>query len=184
MAFNGSKTIDEVSVFSLQDTYTAPVEPTATMTFFSFGLRAFQIQVLGRRGLGQHSRRGGDEQQPGLAQVHIHAGDDHEDTRVHHGGAERVRTLGGSGGVGGAVGRLARTVTTEAWFGPVDESWEVLNEEIEGQRRPAALLSVFGLSSTVSQMELRPPPWQPEKEFPLRVLRGPPCELLSPFSRL
>lgn len=44
VAFNGSKTIDEVSVFSLQDTYTAPLEPTPTMTFFSFGLRAFQIQ--------------------------------------------------------------------------------------------------------------------------------------------
>jgi hypothetical protein len=44
IAFNGSKTIDEVSVFSLQDTYTAPVEPTATMTFASFGLRAFQVQ--------------------------------------------------------------------------------------------------------------------------------------------
>jgi hypothetical protein len=44
VAFNGSKTIDEVSVFSLQDSYTAPVEPTATMTFTSFGLRAFQLQ--------------------------------------------------------------------------------------------------------------------------------------------
>lgn len=44
VAFNGSKTIDEVSVFSLQDTYTAPVEPTATLTFSSFGLRAFQVQ--------------------------------------------------------------------------------------------------------------------------------------------
>jgi len=44
IAFNGSKTIDEISVFSLQDTYTAPVEPTATMTFTSFGLRAFQVQ--------------------------------------------------------------------------------------------------------------------------------------------
>ena len=44
VAFNGSKTIDEVSVFSMQDAYTAPVEPTATMTFTSFGLRAFQIQ--------------------------------------------------------------------------------------------------------------------------------------------
>jgi hypothetical protein len=44
VAFNGSKTIDEVSVFSMQDAYTSPVEPTATMTFTSFGLRAFQIQ--------------------------------------------------------------------------------------------------------------------------------------------
>ena len=42
--FNGSKTIDEVSVFSLQDAYTAPVDPTPTMTFSLWGLRAFEIQ--------------------------------------------------------------------------------------------------------------------------------------------
>jgi hypothetical protein len=42
--FNGSKTIDEVSVFSLQDTYTAPVDPTATMTFTLWGLRSFEVQ--------------------------------------------------------------------------------------------------------------------------------------------
>ena len=44
VAFNGTKTIDEVSVFSMQDNYTSPVEPTATMTFTSWGLRAFEIQ--------------------------------------------------------------------------------------------------------------------------------------------
>ncbi len=42
--FSGSKAIDEVSVFSMQDSYTAPVEPTATMTFGLWGLRAFEIQ--------------------------------------------------------------------------------------------------------------------------------------------
>ncbi len=44
VAFSGSKTIDEVSVFSMQDNYTAPVEPTPTMTFAYWGLRAFEIQ--------------------------------------------------------------------------------------------------------------------------------------------
>ena len=44
VAFSGPKTIDEVSVFSLQDNYSAPVEPTPTMTFTSWGLRGFRIQ--------------------------------------------------------------------------------------------------------------------------------------------
>ena len=44
VAFNGSKTIDEVDVFSMQDSYTAPVEPTPTMTFTLWGLRTFEIQ--------------------------------------------------------------------------------------------------------------------------------------------
>jgi hypothetical protein len=44
IAFNGAKVIDEVSVFSLQDNYTSPVEPTPTMTFTSWGLRAFEVQ--------------------------------------------------------------------------------------------------------------------------------------------
>ena len=42
--FNGAKTIDEVDVFSLQDSYTSPVEPTPTMTFTLWGLRTFEIQ--------------------------------------------------------------------------------------------------------------------------------------------
>ena len=44
VAFDGPKTIDEVSVFSMQDNYTAPVEPTPTMTFAFWGLRGFQVQ--------------------------------------------------------------------------------------------------------------------------------------------
>jgi uncharacterized membrane protein len=44
VTFSGTKTIDEVSVFSMQDSYTAPVEPTPTMTFANFGLRAFEVQ--------------------------------------------------------------------------------------------------------------------------------------------
>jgi len=42
--FNGSKTIDEIDVFSMQDNYTAPADPTPTMTFTSWGLRAFEVQ--------------------------------------------------------------------------------------------------------------------------------------------
>ena len=42
--FAGAKTIDEINVFSMQDTYNAPLEPTLTMTFGYWGLRAFEVQ--------------------------------------------------------------------------------------------------------------------------------------------
>ena len=44
VTFSGTKTIDEISVFSMQDNYTSPVEPTPAMTFASWGLRAFEVQ--------------------------------------------------------------------------------------------------------------------------------------------
>ena len=42
--FNGTKTIDHVVVYSVQDNYQKPVEPTDTMTFSLYGLTAFQVQ--------------------------------------------------------------------------------------------------------------------------------------------
>jgi peptidyl-Asp metalloendopeptidase len=42
--FNGSKTIDEIDVFSVQDNYLAPVDPTSTLTFSLYGLIDFQVQ--------------------------------------------------------------------------------------------------------------------------------------------
>lgn len=42
--FNGSKTIDRVVVYSPQDNYTNPIEPTNTMTFSLYGLRDFTVQ--------------------------------------------------------------------------------------------------------------------------------------------
>jgi subtilisin family serine protease len=44
VAFTGPMTIDEINVFSMQDNYTAPIEPTQTMTFAYWGLRAFEVQ--------------------------------------------------------------------------------------------------------------------------------------------
>jgi subtilisin family serine protease len=44
IAFNGAKTIDEIDLFTLQDTYNAPLEPTATQTFSKYGVTAFDIQ--------------------------------------------------------------------------------------------------------------------------------------------
>lgn len=40
----GAKTIDEVDVFSLQDNYAAPIEPTAGTTLTQYGLTNFTVQ--------------------------------------------------------------------------------------------------------------------------------------------
>jgi hypothetical protein len=42
--FNGQKTIDHIVVYTLQDRYASPVEPTDTMTFSLYGITAFQVQ--------------------------------------------------------------------------------------------------------------------------------------------
>jgi M6 family metalloprotease-like protein len=42
--FNGSKTIDRAVVYSVQDNYLNPVEPTDSMTFTLRGIRDFQVQ--------------------------------------------------------------------------------------------------------------------------------------------
>jgi hypothetical protein len=42
--FSGIKTIDHVVVYTLQDNYTSPVEPTDTMTFSLYGITAFTVQ--------------------------------------------------------------------------------------------------------------------------------------------
>jgi hypothetical protein len=45
ITFNRSKTINRVVVYSLQDNYTAPIEPTDTMTFSKYGLTGFSVQA-------------------------------------------------------------------------------------------------------------------------------------------
>jgi hypothetical protein len=42
--FSGSKTIDHVVVYTVQDNYATPVEPTDTMTFSVYGITAFTVQ--------------------------------------------------------------------------------------------------------------------------------------------
>ena len=44
VAFASSKTINEIDVFSLQDNYMNPIEPTETTTFSLYGLTAFEVQ--------------------------------------------------------------------------------------------------------------------------------------------
>ena len=42
--FAGARTINEVDVFSVQDNFGAPVEPTASMTFTQYGVTDFTVQ--------------------------------------------------------------------------------------------------------------------------------------------
>jgi hypothetical protein len=44
VAFSASKLIDQVDVFTLQDNYASPSEPTAAMTFSQYGITAFEVQ--------------------------------------------------------------------------------------------------------------------------------------------
>jgi subtilisin family serine protease len=44
VSFNGLAMIDEVNVFTMQDNYLAPAEPTPAMTFTYWGIRAFEVQ--------------------------------------------------------------------------------------------------------------------------------------------
>jgi len=44
--FNGTKTIDEIDVFTLQDNYGNPADPTETMTFTTYGITAFDVQYF------------------------------------------------------------------------------------------------------------------------------------------
>ena len=48
--FNGQKYINEIDVFTLQDNYTAPVEPTLSMTFSKYGLIGFEVQYWNKFG--------------------------------------------------------------------------------------------------------------------------------------
>ncbi|MEO7192521.1 MAG: S8 family serine peptidase [Vicinamibacterales bacterium] len=42
--FNGAQTIGEIDVFSVQDAYGSPADPTASMTFTQYGLTAFSLE--------------------------------------------------------------------------------------------------------------------------------------------
>ena len=45
VAFASVETIDEIDVFSLQDDFTSPVEPTADLSFTRYGLTDFEVQT-------------------------------------------------------------------------------------------------------------------------------------------
>ncbi|MGI8894573.1 MAG: Ig-like domain repeat protein [Casimicrobiaceae bacterium] len=43
--FNGTKTIDRVVVYTVQDNYTSPIEPSDTLTFSAYGVTDFMLQA-------------------------------------------------------------------------------------------------------------------------------------------
>ena len=42
--FAGARKVDEIGVFSLQDNYASPSEPTEAMMFTKYGVTAFEVQ--------------------------------------------------------------------------------------------------------------------------------------------
>lgn len=44
VTFAGPRSITEVNVFTVQDAYASPAEPTETMTFGKYGVTAFEVQ--------------------------------------------------------------------------------------------------------------------------------------------
>ena len=44
--FNGTKNISEIDIFTLQDAYTAPQEPTEALLFTQYGITDFDVQYL------------------------------------------------------------------------------------------------------------------------------------------
>ncbi len=97
ITFNGSKTIDHVIVYSMQDNYSTPVDPPATMTFSLYGLTDFQVQ--GWNGCGMGDAGHGQRQQPGEAHGELCAHDHRPHSRQHHARAGRLFTRGGDRGV-------------------------------------------------------------------------------------
>ncbi len=98
--FNGLKAIDEIDVFSMQDTYSAPLEPTPAMTFANFGLRAFSVQVLDGVGLGKCAGWIDREQQPGVAPGHVLGDHDVKGARVRYERVGDIQSRDGTRSVG------------------------------------------------------------------------------------
>ena len=44
ISFNGERKVDEVNVFSVQDNYSSPIDPTEEMVFTQFGLTGFRVE--------------------------------------------------------------------------------------------------------------------------------------------
>ena len=44
IVFNGTKTIDRVVVYTVQDNYASPIEPTDTLTFSQYGITNFTVE--------------------------------------------------------------------------------------------------------------------------------------------
>ena len=99
--FNGIYSIGEIDVFSVQDNYAAPVDPTPAMTFTQYGLSDFQVQYLDGQRMGRCAGWQRDGQQPGVAQVHLQPDQHGPDPGAGEYRAWQLLAYCGSGGVDG-----------------------------------------------------------------------------------
>ena len=58
--FAGERAIDEVNLFSLQDHFQQPAEPTPDMGFSRFGITNFHVKYWNGQDLVEPARRAGD----------------------------------------------------------------------------------------------------------------------------
>ena len=89
ITFAGSRIIDEVAVFTVQDAWNAPSEPTPAMTWQAWGVNDFTVRYLDRRRLADRPGRRDSQQHPGLALDHVRA--DRDGPHPHSGRARRRR---------------------------------------------------------------------------------------------
>jgi RHS repeat-associated protein len=109
VTFGGSRTIDEISVFGVQDNYAAPAEPTEVMTGATYALSAFDVQYW-----------------TGSAWVTVAGGSVTNNTKVWRRftfpavTTTKVRVLAHGGGFG-----HSRVVELEVWGSGADARWLV-----------------------------------------------------------
>ena len=102
VTFNGAKTINRIDVFTVQDNYQTPSDPTPSMTFSKYGITAFEVQTW--NGVGWVTVPGGAVSGNNKVWRSFNFGDITTD---------RVRVL-----IGGALASYARITELEAWSVP------------------------------------------------------------------
>ena len=71
IAFAGSRSIDQVAVFTVQNAWSAPSEPTPCDDVVAVGPERLHRPVLDRHGMADGAQRRRDQQQPGVADDHV-----------------------------------------------------------------------------------------------------------------
>jgi hypothetical protein len=138
VTFSSLRSIDRVVVYSVQDNYLSPVEPSDTMTFTLRGISDFTVQGLRRNELGDARER--DRQPAGQAQRGVHALHDRSHSHQHR-QRERQRLVAPDRSrsvvvVGQPDSRVERRAGIERWRrdGVVDERTGLLARHGDRQR--------------------------------------------------
>ena len=99
--FDGTQSIEEIDVFTVQDSYGSPVEPTYSTTFTEYGIVDFSVQYLDGQRLGERAGGRRHGQHPGVASVHLPVDQHVPDPRVRDQRKGIVQPPDGSGGLFG-----------------------------------------------------------------------------------